>query len=292
MRRVSAIDSSVRNLGAAHNRIMAQLFEMEGQFDEAAGMLQGVQQINEAPQQPRDRRNLGYNAFAGQGHRIRSPTPTPGEGDGRGTGRPVRPGGGGDLSDRALPNVPDRVDPSRADRHPIHPVRERSDSRSRRVRGLPDRSHSPTEGTFLFPPIGMRVGIGARGLLPSPIGDLRSGIDNRGGRGRSAIAGASLRILIGRSAIAGTSLRTQVVIQEVAGTIGSMPTSRALVMSGGLLGVEPVSTFRVLELLRIVDRPQCRLQEGLPAVMAQTRQRFVPSMILTTVGARMLNSRV
>ena len=78
-----------------------------------------------------------------------------------------------------------------------------------------------------------------------------------------------------------------------------MPTSRALVMSGGLLGVEPVSTFRVpaigeglLELLRIVDRPQRRLQEGLPAVMAQTRQRFVPSMILTTVGTRMLNSRV
>ena len=113
-------------------------------------------------------------------------------------------------------------------------------------------------GTFLFPPIGMRVGIGARGLLPSPIGDLRSGVDNRGGRGRPAIAGASLRILIGRSAIAGTSLRTQVVIQEVAGTVGSMPTSRALVMSGGLLGVEPVSTFGVpaigeglLELLRI-----------------------------------------
>ena len=45
----------------------------------------------------------------------------------------MRPGGGGDLPDRDLPNVPDRVDPSRADRHPIHPVRERSDSRSRRV---------------------------------------------------------------------------------------------------------------------------------------------------------------
>ena len=78
-----------------------------------------------------------------------------------------------------------------------------------------------------------------------------------------------------------------------------MPTSRALVMSGGLLGAEPVSTFRVPaigeglpELLRIADRPQCRLQEGLPAVMAQIRQRFVPSMILTTVGTRMLNSRV
>ena len=97
MRRVSAIDGNVRNLSAANNRIMSQLFEMEGQFDEAAGIIQGVQQINEAPQQPRDRRNVGYNAFAGQGHRIRSPTPTPGEGDGRGTGRPVRPGGGVDL---------------------------------------------------------------------------------------------------------------------------------------------------------------------------------------------------
>ena len=133
----------------------------------------------------------------------------------------------------------------------------------------------------------------------SPIGDLRSGVDNRGGKGRSAIAGASLRILIGQSAIAGTSLRTQVVIQEVVGIIGSMPTSRVLVMSGGLLGAEPAPTPRVpaigeglLELLRIVDRPQRRLQEGLPAVMAQTRQRFVPSMIPTTVSTRMLNSRV
>ena len=70
----------------------------------------------------------------------------------------------------------------------------------------------------------------------SPIGDLRSGVDNRGGRGRSAIAGASLRILIGQSAIAGTSLRTQVVIQEVVGIIGSMPTSRVLVMGPGHYG--------------------------------------------------------
>ena len=145
MRRVSAIDGNVRNLSAANNRIMSQLFEMEGQFDEAAGIIQGVQQINEAPPQPRERRNVGYHAFAGQGHRIRSPTPTPGEGDGRHTGLPVRPGGGVVLPDHVLPNVPDRVDPSRADRHPIYPVRERSDSRSRRVRGLPDRSHSPPE---------------------------------------------------------------------------------------------------------------------------------------------------
>ena len=146
MRRVSAIDGSVRNLSAMNNRIMSQLFEMEGQFDEAAGIIQGVQQINEAPQQPRERRNVGYNAFAGQGHRIRSPTPTPGEGNGRGTGLPVRPDGGVGLPGHVLPNVPDRVDPSRADRHPINPVRERSDSRSRRARGLPDRSHSARDG--------------------------------------------------------------------------------------------------------------------------------------------------
>ena len=132
MRRVSAIDGNVRTLSAANNRIMSQLFEMEGQFDEAAGIIQGVQQINEAPQRPREGRNVGYNAFAG-----------PGEGNGRGTGLPVRPGGGVGLPGHVLPNVPDRVDPSRADRHPINPVRERSDSRSRRARGLPDRSPSP-----------------------------------------------------------------------------------------------------------------------------------------------------
>ena len=39
MRRVSAIDGNVRTLGAANNRIMSQLFEMEGQFDEAAGII-------------------------------------------------------------------------------------------------------------------------------------------------------------------------------------------------------------------------------------------------------------
>ena len=180
MRRVSAIDGNVRTLGAANNRIMSQLFEMEGQFDEAAGIIQGVQQINEAPQQPRAGRNVGYNAFAGQGHRIRSPTPTPGEGDGRGTGLPVRPGGG--------VVSPDHVT-SRADRHPISPVRERSDSR--RVRGLPDRSHSPpgrardgprarARGDISVSPDRDVGGIGVRGLLPSPIGDLRPEVDNRG----------------------------------------------------------------------------------------------------------------
>ena len=141
--------------------------------------------------------------------------------------------------------------------------------------------------------------MGSRGLLPSPIGDLRPEVDNRGWRGRSAVAGESLRVWIGRSAIAGVSLRTRAVIREVVGIIGLLPTSRVSVMNGGLQGVELALILRVpaigegpLELRRIVDRPQRRLQEGLPAAMAQTRQRFVPSMIPTTVGTRTLNSRV
>ena len=103
------------------------------------------------------------------------------------------------------------------------------------------------------------------------------------------------------AALASTMARRSL---KVVAAVGPSPafasvTSRVLVLSGGLLGVEPAPTPRVpaigeglLELLRIVDRPQRRLQEGLPAVMAQTRQRFVPSMIPTTVSTRMLNSRV
>ena len=196
MRRVSAIDGNVRTLSAANNRIMSQLFEMEGQFDEAAGIIQGVQQINEAPQQPREGRNVGYNAFAGQGHRIRSPTPTPGESDGRGTGLPVRSAGGVGLSDHVLPNVPDRVDPSRADRHPIYPVRERSDSRSRRVRGLPDRSHSPPGRARDGPCARVRGDISVspdrnvsrnRSPRPDAIPDRRSEVRSRQPRGERPI---------------------------------------------------------------------------------------------------------
>ena len=189
MRRVSAIDGNVRTLGAANNRIMSQLFEMEGQFDEAAGIIQGVQQINEAPQQPREGRNVGYNAFAGQGHRIRSPTPTPGESDGRGTG-------GVGLSGQVVPNVPDRVDPSRADRHPIYPVRERSDSRSRRVRGLPDRSHSPPGRARDDPRARVRGDVSVspnrnvsrnRSPRPDVIPDRRSEVRSRQPRGERPI---------------------------------------------------------------------------------------------------------
>ena len=281
MRRVSAIDGNVRNLSAMNNRIMSQLFEMEGQFDEAAGIIQGVQQINEAPQQPRERRNVGYNAFAGQGHRIRSPTPTPGEGNGRDTGLPVRPGGGVGLADHVLPNVPDRVDPSRADRHPINPDRERADSRSRRARGLPDRSHSPPGRARGGPRARERGGVSVSpdrdvGRNTSPIGDLRPEVDNQGWRGRSAIAGVSLRVWIGRSAIAGASLRTQA--REVVGIIGPMPTSRVPATNEKLQGVELA--------------PRRRPQGEPPAPEAPMRQRFVPSMIPTTVGTQTLNSRV
>ena len=143
MRRITTTESNIRTLNGMNNRIMAQLTDIEGHVDEAADIIQGVREDQQNPQQPRERRNVGYNAFAGQGHRIRSPTPTPGEGNGRGTGLPVRPGGSVDLADHVLPNVPGRVDPSHADRHPIHPDRERADSRSRRARELPDRSHSP-----------------------------------------------------------------------------------------------------------------------------------------------------
>ena len=140
MRRLTTVESNIHTLNGMRNRVMAQLSEIEGYVDEAADIIQGVQQN---PRGLRERQNVGYNAFAGQGHRIRSPTPTPGEGNGRGTGLPVRPGEGVSLTDHALPNALVRADASRADRHPIHPVRERADSRSRRALGLPDRSHSP-----------------------------------------------------------------------------------------------------------------------------------------------------
>ena len=172
MRRITTVESNIRTLNGMNNRVMAQLSDIEGHVDEAANIMQGVQQN---PRGLRERQNVGYNAFAGQGHRIRSPTPTPGEGHGRGTDLPVRPGGGVGLTDHALPTAPVRVDASRADRHPIHPDRERADSRSRRALKLPDRSHSPPGRMRDGPP-------GARKVLPSPIGDLRSGIGNQGER--------------------------------------------------------------------------------------------------------------
>ena len=130
MRRVTTVESNVHTLNGMNSRVMAQLAEIEGHVDDAADIIQGVQQN---PRGLRERQNVGYNAFAGQGHGIRSPTPNPGDGHGRDTDLPVRPGGGVSLTDHALPNAPVT---SHADRHPIHPVRERADSRSRRALGL------------------------------------------------------------------------------------------------------------------------------------------------------------
>ena len=69
-------------------------------------------------------------------------------------------------------------------------------------------------------------------------------------------------------------------------------------MNGGLQGVELALIPRVpaigegpLELRLIVDRPRRLLQEEPPAPVAPTRQRFVPSTILTTVGTQTLSSR-
>ena len=252
MRRLTTTESSIRTLNGMNNRIIAQLTDIEGHVDEAADIIQGVQDNQMNPQQPRERRNVGYNAFAGQGHRIRSPTPTPGEGDGRGTGLPVRPGGGVDLADRVLPDVPGRVDPSRAGRHPIHPDRERADSRSRRARGLPDRSHSPPGRVRDGPRARARGDISVspsrevgRKRSPRPAAVPNRGSEVRSRQSRGWIAGAFLRTWIGRPAIAGASLQTQTVIQEVVGIIGPMPTSRVPAIAGGLLGVELVPMSRV-----------------------------------------------
>ena len=108
----------------------------------------------------------------------------------------MRSGGGVGLSDHVSPNVPDRVDPSRADRHPIYPVRERSDSRSRRVRGLPDRSHSPPGRARDGPRARVRGDISVspnrnvsrnRSPRPDAIPDRRSEVRSRQPRGERPI---------------------------------------------------------------------------------------------------------
>ena len=70
-------------------------------------------------------------------------------------------------------------------------------------------------------------------------------------------------------------------------------------MNGEPQGVELAPIPRVpaigegpLELRLIVNRPRRRPQEEPPAPVAPMRQRFVPSMIPTTVGTQTLNSRV
>ena len=67
MRRITTVESNMRTLNGMNNRIMAQLSDIEGHVDEAADIIQGVQQNQQNPQGLRERRNVGYDAFAGQG---------------------------------------------------------------------------------------------------------------------------------------------------------------------------------------------------------------------------------
>ena len=190
----------------------------------------------------------------------------------------MRSAGGVGLSDHVLPNVPDRVDPSRADRHPIYPVGERSDSRSRRVRGLPDRSHSPPGRARDGPRARVRGDISVspnrnvsrnRSPRPDAIPDRRSEVRSRQPRGERPIRDSG-----------SVSPNFDRPIRD-SGNVSPNPGRHS--GGGGDNRVHPAPTPRVpaigeglLELLRIVDRPQRRLQEGLPAVMAQTRQRLCP----------------
>ena len=79
-------------------RVVGQLAELEGHVDDAADMIQVAQQN---PRGPQGRPNVGYDAFAGQGHRIRSPTPTPGDRKAQNPVPLARPGGGVSLTDHA-----------------------------------------------------------------------------------------------------------------------------------------------------------------------------------------------
>ena len=66
MRRISTVESNVRTLNGMNNRIMAQLYEIEGHVDEAAGIIQGVQDNQANPPQPRERRNVGSGLGTGR----------------------------------------------------------------------------------------------------------------------------------------------------------------------------------------------------------------------------------
>ena len=140
------------------------------------------------------------NAFAGQGHRIRSPTPNPGDRNAQDPVPPARPSGGigiadhvlgdnrrsdaGDLPqvnrDFRLPSVPGRAE---ADSH-VPLGRERKELCRCRIgltlrRGVRGTIQGLVLGPivqFQFPQIGMKVGAGVRGLL---IGSLRSGVGSR-----------------------------------------------------------------------------------------------------------------
>ena len=159
MRRLGVVENNIRVLNEMNTRVMGQLADLEGHVDDAADMIQVAQQN---PRGPQGRPNVGYDAFAGQGHRIRSPTPTSGDRNAQNPVPSARPGGGVSLTDHVfedsrranasdqpqvnrgsiLPGVPSRVDAgSHANRRPVSPVREREDSRQN-VSISPNRDES------------------------------------------------------------------------------------------------------------------------------------------------------
>ena len=81
----------MRVLSEMNTRVMGQIAELEGNVDDAADMIQYAQQN---PCGPRGRPNVGHDAFAGQGHRIRSLTPTPEDRSAQGVNPSIGQGGG------------------------------------------------------------------------------------------------------------------------------------------------------------------------------------------------------
>ena len=102
-----------------------QIAELEGHVDDAADMIHDVQQN---PRGPRGRQSVGYDAFAGQGRRIRSPTPTPGDRSAQGADQSVSQGGGDRLTDEVLRNS--RRDVASGQPHQVNRVNRRSVSPS------------------------------------------------------------------------------------------------------------------------------------------------------------------
>ena len=155
MRRLGVVENNIRALNEMNTRVMGQLADLEGHVDDAADMIQVVQQN---PRGPQGRPNVGYNAFAGQGHKIRSPTPTRGD---RNAQNSVPSAGlmltlmqTGALS---LPLGRGRIAGAEGLRRckTGHTLRRGAQGVIRkRVSGL----------MFQFPRTGMKVGTGARGL--------------------------------------------------------------------------------------------------------------------------------
>ena len=152
MRRLGTVENNIRVLNEMNTRVMGQLADLEGHVDDAADMIQVVQQNPRGPQEKAKRR-------------IR---PNPGDRSAQNPAPSARPGRGVSLTDHVFedsrrinasdqpqvnrrsvsPSVRSRVDAgSHANRRPISPVRERGDSRSRRALQMQDRSYSPPRRT-------------------------------------------------------------------------------------------------------------------------------------------------